>query len=95
MSQFHGMDLNLDQAIIKGKMDQKVDTARSMLDSGASIQSVCSATGLNSDAVSKLSNQSNGNAYSSSVNPSVVESSNQHSSANVFDSGSSATTSLS
>lgn len=93
MTQLNGNDLNLNQAIIKGKMEQKVDTARQMLSNGASIQSVVSATGLHSDAVNKLNNQTGSqlSASSASTNSFGNTSSNDvsnNSSAAVFDSGS-------
>ena len=46
--------LSLNQAVIKGKMEQKVETAKALLSKGQSTGDVSSATGLNEFAVSKL-----------------------------------------
>lgn len=94
MSQLNGLDLNLNQAIIKGKMEQKVNTARVMLGNGSDITTVSNATGLSSDSVSKLGHQTNSNGVTS-MNQTPVQNSNRQSSAEVFDAGSGASNALS
>ena len=55
MSRLEG--LSVEQAVIKGKMEQKVETAKSLLNKGQKSCEIASVTGLKEDAINKIDNK--------------------------------------
>lgn len=51
-------NLSLNQAVIKGKMEQKVETAKKLLNQGQNTTNIATVTGLCETAVKKLDSKS-------------------------------------